>query len=170
MSRCSKRFRGARECVEGAPVSGVRSGLRAAESASRRPNQPLVREGCPSTGRALIIAAKLDLRCILSSCARFMRLILAILIALSLATSPGPAFSAPSAGCSMPGAESGMAPDHEEMGCCTAECAVQCPSAVLLGGDVGDAPFAFVAPPLEMRPTGALSSVNPSGLDPPPRA
>lgn len=67
-----------------------------------------------------------------------MKLIVAILIALSFIGSPGAARAAPSVSCTMAGADEGMAPDHEKMGCCTPDCATPAPAAVLPGADVDE--------------------------------
>lgn len=101
------------------------------------------------------------------------RFILAILLAFSLASAPGPALSAVSLNCPMQGAGAAMAHDHEEMGCCTPacapQCAVVCPAAVLsFDGALPDAPelplTAFIG-----RPSDLLPSVSPAANDPPPR-
>lgn len=100
-----------------------------------------------------------------------MRLILAILIALSLSLtgSPGAATPAPSESCTMVGAEGGMAPDHETMDCCSQECATPAPSAVLpLSSIHGES-----VQPVDIdqrRPSVArLNSVQLALDDPPPR-
>lgn len=98
------------------------------------------------------------------------KFILAILVALSLAASPSQAFSAPSAECSMPGADSGMAMDHEEMGCCTIDCAMGAPSAVLPGADAEAADIDPVSSPLAGPGSGVHPSASPAAIDPPPRA
>lgn len=99
-----------------------------------------------------------------------MKLIMALLIALSLIGSPGAARAAPSVGCTMAGAEEGMAPDHDRMSCCTPDCATSAPAALLPGADVdGDAvgPVAL----LNTQPEpGSLPSIILSTDDPPPRA
>ena len=117
-----------------------------------------------------VMARRIDIRCLRLSCAILMRLILAILVALSLAASPSPAFTAPSADCSMPGAAEGMAPDHEEMPCCTSDCAVSACAAVLPDGDTGQASGAFKSGPVAAGAAGVLPAINPAALDPPPRA
>lgn len=97
------------------------------------------------------------------------RIFWVILIALSLAGSPGPAFAAPSIGCSMAGADMGMAPDHDTMDCCTPDCATPCPAAVLPLGDLA-VPADDYGAVRAMRPhMNALPSVNPAAADPPPR-
>ena len=99
-----------------------------------------------------------------------MKFILALLIALSLIGSPGAARAAPSEGCTMVGASEGLAADHEEMGCCTPECATPVPAAVLPDGRLeGDPirPSAF----LNASPVfGSLPSITLTSDDPPPRA
>jgi hypothetical protein len=98
------------------------------------------------------------------------RLILAVLLMLSLAITPTPAFSASSESCSMSGAEMGMAANHEEMDCCTPECAIVCPAAVLDDTKFGSAGVYIQRAPIKGVPPAQLHSVNPSAQDPPPRA
>lgn len=99
-----------------------------------------------------------------------VKLIVAILIALSLIGSPGAANAAPSESCTMAGADEGMAADHEKMDCCTPECATPCPTAVLADMDLHHDDVKPVRL-LDWRPaeTG-LPSVLPPLDDPPPRA
>ena len=94
-----------------------------------------------------------------------MRLILAILLALSLVGS-GPAFAGPSSDCPM--ARSMPMGDHQKMGCCTPDCAVAAPSAVLPVADIG-VPDLPESPVPALAPASALHSVSPAAADPPPR-
>lgn len=98
-----------------------------------------------------------------------MRVILALLMAMSLALSPSPAFSVPSGNCSMAGPAHVMPADHEDMGCCTADCRVSCPSALLpqAGEDRSGGPFK--SGPVAPAAAGIMDSVDPAGSDPPPR-
>lgn len=102
--------------------------------------------------------------------ASLMRLILAILIALSLVSGPSPASAAPSVDCSMPGAAEGMAADHEDMPCCTSDCVVSAPAALLPESDAERASPIFKSLPVVTAPAGVLAAINPAALDPPPRA
>lgn len=96
-------------------------------------------------------------------------MILAILIALSLVASPGPAFAAPSPACSMPGAGTGNPVDHDKMDCCTPDCAVSCPAAVVPAGNL-PGPTAPPTGDLAWAPVATdLHSIDPAALDPPPR-
>ena len=98
-----------------------------------------------------------------------MKLLWAILIALSLIGSPGAAQAAPSVSCTMAGAAEGMAADHDKMPCCTPDCATPCPTALLplLGLDQESVePLAISG----WRPaSSSLRSITPSMVDPPPR-
>ena len=93
------------------------------------------------------------------------RLLIAILVVLSLVGS-GPAFAESSRDCAMAG--SMPMGDHQKMGCCTPDCAVAAPSAVLPVAEVGvlDLPE---APAPALAPAAALHSINPAATDPPPR-
>ena len=96
------------------------------------------------------------------------RLVLAILLAISMAMSSGPAFAGPSPDCAMARSSPGMA-DHQKMGCCTNDCAVACVPAVL-GADPVDLPSVepSVAPAVvSLAPV--LTSVGRAITDPPPR-
>lgn len=126
------------------------------------------RDGCSPTsavtrGAAFLVAQHTCIRIV-------MKLIVAILIALSMIGSPGAARAAPSVSCTMAGADEGMTPDHEKVGCCTPDCATPAPAAVLPGADVDEDavdPFAL----LNARPEpGSLPSIILSTDDPPPRA
>ena len=100
------------------------------------------------------------------------RLFALIWLALSLAVASGPAFAMPSPDCPM--AASSTAPiSHEGMDCCAVscapECAVACPSATVpLAGRVAT-PADLVGGQPSMPLTRALTSVDVSGADPPPR-
>lgn len=98
-----------------------------------------------------------------------MKLILAILIALSLIGSPGAAIAAPSASCTMAGADGGMAADHEKMDCCSPECATPCPSAVLPMSGLGEDGVELVAIADWQPLSGRLPSILLPTDDPPPR-
>lgn len=99
-----------------------------------------------------------------------MKLILAILIALSLIGSPGAATAAPSVSCTMSGADEGMAADHEKMDCCSPECAAPCPSAVLPMSDFDENGTEVVGLTDWRAVPGSLPSILLSTDDPPPRA
>lgn len=97
------------------------------------------------------------------------RFVLAILLALSLASATGPALAGLSAHCPM--AVSGTA-DHEEMGCCTPDCAPDC--ALVCPGAVVPSAVGVTAEPQDrqpamMRPIEVLPSRGPGANDPPPR-
>ncbi len=98
-----------------------------------------------------------------------MKLILAILIALSLIGSPGAAIAAPSVSCTMAGADDGMAADHEKMDCCSPECATPCPSAVLPMSGLGEDGAEPVTIAAWQPVAGSLPSILLSMDDPPPR-
>jgi len=93
------------------------------------------------------------------------RFLLAILLAISMAATSGPAFAAPAADCPMGG---GMV-DHSKMGCCPPICAVTCLPAVLDDAAV-DVPTVEPSsiPATALAPV-ALPSVTPAATDPPPR-
>jgi len=98
-----------------------------------------------------------------------LKLILAFVIALSLVGSPGQAQAAPSASCTMPGADSGSAADHEKMGCCTPDCATPCPPAMLSNSLLGVVPLEPAALAVWLPTHAGLTSSNPAAADPPPR-
>jgi len=99
-----------------------------------------------------------------------IKLILAIVIALSLLGSPGAARSAPWASCTMPGADHGQAADHEKLGCCTPDCATPAPSAMLPNGPLGAALIAPTKIAMWLPSYLELVPINPAAADPPPRA
>ena len=97
------------------------------------------------------------------------RFILAILIALSLIGGSGPAFAAPEPDCSLAEATMGSPADHDSMGCCTPDCAVSCPAALI-------PPESLPEPSVQLTETrawtpkaSALHSVSPTAIDPPPK-
>lgn len=97
------------------------------------------------------------------------RFVLAILLALSLASATGPALAGISAHCPM--AVSGIA-DHQDMGCCIPDCAPDC--ALVCPGAVVPSAGGVAAEPRDrqsaaMRLVGMLSSRGPGATDPPPR-
>lgn len=98
-----------------------------------------------------------------------MKLILAILVALSLIGSTGTAQAAPSISCTMAGADQGMAADHGKMGCCTPECATTSAAAVMpaLGVCYEEGPPNGQFGP--SSPATALPSFMALMDDPPPR-
>jgi len=98
-----------------------------------------------------------------------LKLILAIVTALSLVGSPGQTRAAPSVNCTMPGADTGNAADHEKMGCCTPDCATPCPSALLPSGVLDVAPLEPAALAVWLPTHAGLTSSNPAAADPPPR-
>lgn len=102
------------------------------------------------------------------SLARVMRLLLAILLAFSLATASGPAFAVPAADCPMTKAPGGMA-NHDKMGCCGSDCAVTCPPAMLAAEPIDLATVEPSSAPAEVLPPNFLPSVGPVTTDPPPR-
>ena len=96
-------------------------------------------------------------------------MLLIMLIGLSLAGTSGASLAAPSAGCSMPGAEMGIAADHEKMPCCAPDCTAPAAAAVLpKQANVRDA-LAPKAVPTTFPRGSVLPSLNPAALDPPPR-
>lgn len=98
-----------------------------------------------------------------------MRFLLSLIIALSFVLAPGAASAAPSVACSMPGAETGTAWDHEEMGCCTPDCAAAAAAAVLPQADAEpQMPVAERHAGLRVA-SNAPPSFNPAAIDPPPR-
>ena len=98
-----------------------------------------------------------------------LKLILAFVIALSFVGNPGQAQAAPSASCTMPGADTGSAADHEKMGCCTPDCATPCPPALLPSGALDAAPLEPGAIAVWLPTQTGLTSSNPAAADPPPR-
>lgn len=97
------------------------------------------------------------------------RFMLLILLALSLASGSSPAFAGRSGDCRMTGATHQMPMDHEKMGCCTPDCAVTCPPAMLPVSDMDmDQPPASATLPV-MALAEAFHSLNPAAIDPPPR-
>ena len=97
------------------------------------------------------------------------RFLFAILLALSLASAPGPALAGPSHDCPMAGASSGMA-DHETMDCCTPDCALAClPAAALPSAGAGVRATEPIAAPSVPSLASALPSISPAAIDPPPR-
>lgn len=103
---------------------------------------------------------------------RFFAILLA---SLSLLLSPAAAAAAPLGSgdarteCSMPGPDTGMADDHEKMGCCTPACTAPAAAAVLASSDPGPNAFAGAGPPLVFPGDTMLPSVSPAATDPPPR-
>lgn len=102
------------------------------------------------------------------SLARVTRLLLAFLLAFSLATGSGPAFAGPASDCPMTKAPGGMA-NHDKMGCCGSDCAVTCPPAMLTADPVELATIEPSSGPTAALPLKSLPSVNPLTIDPPPR-
>lgn len=97
------------------------------------------------------------------------RFILAILIALSLIGSSGPAFAAPAPDCSMAGAAMGGPADHDDMGCCTPDCAISCPAALIPPDSLPEPSVLLTSARAWMPKTSALHSVSPTAIDPPPK-
>ena len=97
------------------------------------------------------------------------RLLLAILLMLSLAIGSSPTFAAQAGDCRRAGATRQMPMDHEKMGCCTPDCAVTCPPAMLPASDegVGQPPSGDALRSIALAE--AFHSFNPAALDPPPR-
>ena len=96
------------------------------------------------------------------------RYVLAILLAISMAMSSGPAFAGPSPDCAMAHSSSGMV-DHQKMGCCTPDCAVACVPA-MLGAAVVDLPAVEPSTvPAAISLTAVLASAGATATDPPPR-
>ncbi len=97
------------------------------------------------------------------------RFVLAILLALSLASATGPALAGISAHCPM--AMSGVS-DHQDMGCCTPDCApdcaLVCPGAVVptAGGVAAESQD---RQSMAVRLVDMLPSRGPGATDPPPR-
>ena len=62
-----------------------------------------------------------------------------------------------------------MEGDHDDMGCCTPECATACP-AVAISFDGTAMPASLTAPSIaEKGVVSALGSIAPESLDPPPK-
>ena len=96
------------------------------------------------------------------------RLLLALLLAISMAAASGPAFAGPAAACPMAQMPGGMG-DHGKMGCCPRECAVTCPTAMLAAIAV-DLPVIEPSPlPVAVPAMELPRSFNPAAIDPPPR-
>ncbi len=62
-----------------------------------------------------------------------------------------------------------MAVNHEEMDCCTAECATPCPPAALEASGTDYTAEAVFEERLSAELADELSSTNPASTDPPPR-
>lgn len=95
--------------------------------------------------------------------------LLSLLITLSLGLAPGKASAATSPECSMPDPESGTAADHEEMGCCTPDCAAPGVAAVV---PRQVAELHLMLSESQARPRvryGAPPLFDPADIDPPPR-
>lgn len=99
-----------------------------------------------------------------------IKLMLAILIALSFVGDPSGAQAAPSVSCTMPGADHGAAVDHEKMKCCTPDCATPCPSAVVPSTRFGNEPMPGLAIAAAVSAIDGLPSISHETVDPPPRA
>jgi hypothetical protein len=111
----------------------------------------------------------LTLKAAVLSEAGMTRLILAILLALSLASATGPALAGTAAHCPMAMTGAG---DHQDMGCCTPDCAPDC--ALVCPGAVVPSAGGVAAEPQDrqsaaMRPVEMLPSRGPGAADPPPR-
>lgn len=102
------------------------------------------------------------------SLARVKRLLLALLLAFSLATASGPAFAVPASNCAMTKAPGGMA-DHDKMGCCGSDCAVACAPAMLTVDPIDLAAIEPSSTAAATQARGMLPSVSPLTIDPPPR-
>ena len=98
-----------------------------------------------------------------------LKLILALVMALSLVGSPGQTWATPSVSCTMAGADTGSAVDHEKMGCCTPDCATPCPPALLANGLLNGGPLEPDALAVWLPTYAGLTSSNPAAADPPPR-
>ena len=108
------------------------------------------------------------------------RFLLAMLLAFSMAVS-GPAFAAPTHDCPMGAAasemampagmstSSGMPMPHERMGCCTSDCALVSPPAMVPTDEVMVSTMDLEAIPAVTPVLVALRSFNPAAADPPPR-
>lgn len=97
------------------------------------------------------------------------RIFFALLLALSLFGAPATAFAIPVSDCAMAKSTPGMVMDHEEMACCTVDCAIAAPAAVLADPALPTPQpltSGSVAPELRLH---VLPSVNPAAVDPPPR-
>lgn len=98
-----------------------------------------------------------------------MKFIWAIILALSLIASPSAARLPASTSCMMPGAVQGMAADHENMDCCTPDCATPCPPAMLPLADLVYEPEEPIALVDRQSAADHLPSIKPWVVDPPPR-
>ena len=104
-----------------------------------------------------------------------IRFFVILLSSLSLLLSPAAAAAAARESgpaqmeCSMPGGDSGMAADHEKMGCCKPACTAPAAAAVLPSSGLGEGAFADTGPLLLFAGDPMLPSVSPGALDPPPR-
>ena len=104
-----------------------------------------------------------------------IRFVVLLLASLSLLLSPAAAAAAAMEDgaaqkeCSMSVADSGMAADHEKMGCCKPTCTAPAAAAVLPLSDLDPGPLADAVPLLLFPRDSILPSVSPGALDPPPR-
>ena len=62
-----------------------------------------------------------------------------------------------------------MAADHEEMDCCTAECATPCPPLAFVASATDFTTAAVFEEALSADLADSLPSINPASTDPPPR-
>jgi len=104
------------------------------------------------------------------------RLFLFVLLVISLASAPGPAFAGAAADCPMAmasGMSGGGIAAHKDMGCCAPacapNCALACPGAVvpLPGAEIGQVRADGLLS--ASRPPFGLPSIDPGAVDPPPR-
>lgn len=99
-----------------------------------------------------------------------IRIFLLVLLAMAVAGATTPALAGAPIDCPM--AAAGMA-DHEEMGCCTPECApecaIVCPGAIVPLTSDAVSPLADGRDLAPVRPVDALPSLRPGATDPPPR-
>lgn len=98
-----------------------------------------------------------------------MKLILALLVALSLIGSPGVAVASPPVDCTMTAMGKDMAADHEKMGCCTPNCAVASPAALLPASGSQGGPVEHVSGAYWPPVAGGRRATMLLTEDPPPR-
>jgi hypothetical protein len=96
------------------------------------------------------------------------RILVAFLLAISMAVAPTAAFARPAADVPMANMPGGMA-HHDKMGCCGPDCAVTSPAAVLAAEAVGLPAAEPCSMPAAARISGILPSLGPAATDPPPR-
>jgi hypothetical protein len=99
---------------------------------------------------------------------RVTRILVAFLLAISMAIAPASAFAQAAADVPMANMPGGMA-HHDKMSCCGPDCAVTSPAAVLAVEAVDLPAVEPCSIPAAAHVPGVLPSIGPAATDPPPR-